>query len=39
MKDPDKGLEGKGKYRRHLKLRTKGDILTKEVEIFVAQAL
>ena len=39
MKDPDKRLEGKGKYRRHLKLRTKGDILTKEVESFVEQAL
>ena len=39
MKDPDKLLEGSGKFRRHLKIRTKEDIKIKKVEYFVRQAL
>ena len=39
MNDPTKILEGKGKYRRHLKIRLKEDVLDKEVDFFVKQAL
>lgn len=39
MKDPNKFLEGKGKFRRHLKIRTKEDIKNKKIEYFVKQAL
>jgi hypothetical protein len=39
MKDPNKFLEGSGKFRRHLKIKTKGDIKNKKVEFFVKQAL
>lgn len=39
MKDPNKFLEGNGKFRRHLKIRTKEDIKDKEVGFFVKQAL
>jgi hypothetical protein len=38
MKDPNKFLEGSGKFRRHLKIRTKADIKNKEVIFFVKQA-
>ena len=37
MKDPDKRLEGKGKYRKHLKIRTHADILNKDVAFYVKQ--
>ena len=39
MKDPDGTLEGTGKLRRHLKLRTLKDIETKKLACFVEQAL
>ncbi|WP_044403962.1 DUF1801 domain-containing protein [Lacinutrix sp. Hel_I_90] len=39
MEDPNSFLEGKGKYRRHLKLLTKEDILSKDVSSFVKQAI
>lgn len=39
MKDPDKQLEGKGKHRRHLKIKRKEDILNKELAYFVKQAM
>ncbi len=37
MNDPKGMLEGKGKYRRHLKIRTLADIANKDVEFFVKQ--
>ncbi len=37
MNDPKSILEGKGKYRRHLKIKTLEDIESKEVEFFVKQ--
>jgi len=39
MKDSASRLEGIGKYRRHLKIRKREDILNKEVAFFVKQAL
>ena len=39
MQDPDKHLEGKGKYRRHLKIKSKEDISDKQVSSFVAKAI
>ena len=39
MKDPNKLLEGKGKYRRHLKIKCKEDIEHKDVAFFVKQAV
>lgn len=39
MKDPDAVLEGKGKYRRHLKIRIHEDIKNKDVAFFVKQAV
>ncbi len=39
MKDPDNLLEGKGKFRRHLKIRSKADIEIKTTDNFVKQAL
>ena len=36
--DPDKYLEGNGKYRRHLKIIDKKDIKAKKVEFYVSQA-
>ncbi|MDX1700014.1 MAG: DUF1801 domain-containing protein, partial [Melioribacteraceae bacterium] len=39
MNDPNKVLEGGGKYRRYLKLRSLTDIKDKEVEFFVEQAV
>lgn len=38
MSDPKNFLEGKGKFRRHLKIRSMADIKAKEVEFFVNQA-
>jgi hypothetical protein len=39
MTDPNKFLEGKGKYRRHLKIRSNEDVLSKNVDYYVKQAL
>lgn len=39
MEDPKDQLEGKGKYRRHLKIFTKEDVLSKGVSYFVKQAV
>jgi hypothetical protein len=38
MTDPDKRLEGVGKFRRHLKIRSMEDVATKDVAYFVKQA-
>lgn len=35
--DPEKLLEGKGKYRRHLKFRSLDDIEAKKADFFVKQ--
>lgn len=35
--DPDKVLEGKGKFRRHLKIRDTEDIKEKKIQFFVEQ--
>ncbi|PIE45571.1 MAG: hypothetical protein CSA45_02430 [Gammaproteobacteria bacterium] len=37
--DPDHLLEGKGKYRRHLKLTSLADVETKRVRGYVQQAI
>ena len=39
MNDPDKLLEGKGKFRRHLKIRSLSDIDNKNVVFFVKQSV
>ncbi len=39
MKDPNQFLEGSGKFRRHLKIRSKDDIRNKDVGSFVKQAV
>ncbi len=36
--DPQKLLEGNGKYRRHLKIKSPSDIESKKVAVFVKQA-
>ncbi len=38
LADPMGVLEGAGKYRRHIKLRSMGDILAKDIEGYIAQA-
>ncbi len=38
LSDPDKYLEGNGKYRRHLKIYDRNDIKNKKAESYVAQA-
>lgn len=38
MSDPDNYLEGKGSYRRHLKIFDKKDIKNKKVEFYATQA-
>lgn len=38
MKDPNKLLEGKGKFRRHLKIKFLDDVKNKNVDLFVKQA-
>ena len=38
MEDVNNHLEGKGKFRRHLKILERKDIETKDVEGFVKQA-
>ncbi|MDX9800282.1 MAG: DUF1801 domain-containing protein [Spirochaetia bacterium] len=37
--DPQKILEGTGKFRRHLKIMSIADVEIKEVDFFVKQAL
>ena len=37
LKDPNNFLEGVGKFRRHLKLKTSTDVKNKNVEFFVQQ--
>lgn len=37
--DPEKVLEGGGKYRRHLKFKSIDDIETKSVDFFVKQII
>ena len=39
MKDPNKLLEGNGKYRRHLKIKSIDDIQNMNVEYFIKQAI
>ncbi len=39
FKDPNKILEGNGKLRRHLKIRTINDITDKKVVFYIKQAL
>jgi len=39
LTDPDSVLEGKGKLRRHIKLRALEDIKAKNVGFFIEQAL
>ncbi|NOQ75961.1 MAG: DUF1801 domain-containing protein [Crocinitomix sp.] len=39
MKDPNLFLEGNGKYRRHLKIKSIDDIQNKNVELFLKQAV
>ncbi|MCF6305987.1 MAG: DUF1801 domain-containing protein [Rhodobacteraceae bacterium] len=39
LNDPDKHLEGAGKFRRHLKLCQLKDVSTKNVAGFVSQAM
>ena len=39
MEDPNKFLEGKGKFRRHLKIRNHTEIEDKDVAFYVKQAL
>ncbi|XDD46907.1 DUF1801 domain-containing protein [Leptospira sp. WS39.C2] len=37
MKDPKKLLEGTGKFRRHLKIKSIEDIKNKDVDFFIKQ--
>ena len=37
LNDPNNLLEGAGKFRRHLKLKTVADVMDKQVEVFVKQ--
>lgn len=39
MEDPAGHLEGKGKYRRHLKIRSLEDITAKQLPFYLAQAV
>ena len=39
MKDPNQFLEGNGKFRRHLKIKTYADIKNIDVTFFVKQAV
>jgi hypothetical protein len=39
LTDPNNILEGNGKFRRHIKLRSISDIKTKDIENFISQAL
>ncbi len=39
LKDPHRVLEGSGKFRRHIKLQSVGDIASKHLKDYIAQAL
>ena len=39
MKDPEHRLEGKGKFRRHLKILSFGDISGKDVAYYIKQSV
>lgn len=39
MNDPKNHLEGNGKYRRHLKIKSFDDIKNKEAEFYIKQAV
>jgi hypothetical protein len=39
LKDPHRVLEGGGKFRRHIKLQSAGDIASKHLKDYIAQAL
>ena len=39
MKDPNQFLEGSGKFRRHLKIKTYADIENKDLAFFIKQAV
>lgn len=39
MKDPNKLLEGNGKFRRHLKIKSTEELKSKEVEFYIKQAI
>lgn len=39
MNDPNKFLEGSGKFRKHLKIKTEEDVWNKDVTFFVKQAI
>ena len=39
LSDPNSVLEGKGKLRRHIKIRSQQDILTKNVTSYVQEVL
>ena len=39
LNDPDKVLEGSGKLRRHLKLKSASDIFAKDAKSFLIQVL
>lgn len=39
MKDPNKLLEGTGKFRRHLKIKSNADIKDKDVTYFIKKAI
>lgn len=38
LDDPQNHLEGKGKFRRHLKFTTASDVDTKQLEVYLRQA-
>jgi hypothetical protein len=38
MKDPDNILEGKGKFRRHIKIKKEEEIIEKNVGFYISQA-
>lgn len=38
LEDPHRTLEGNGKFRRHVRLSTTGDIESRHLEYFIAQA-
>ena len=37
MDDPNKKLEGNGKFRRHVKIKDKSEIVAKELTFFIKQ--
>jgi hypothetical protein len=39
LEDPHRALEGKGTFRRHIKLLTRDDIESKHLKDYIAQAL